>query len=141
MERGIPRRRFSHFGYPSESESDREPVYTLIEEAQQPVVFPDIDDLEPLFSDQEEVLPEPAPSLMPSPSGTLAPLLSNPALTVTLSNFPLFSSRAGGSVGLELVEEAEPQEGTDRQIQEQGQSRETLPTSGKTTSGRGRHKW
>ena len=87
LERGIPRRRFSHFGYPSESESDRESVDPLIEEAKQPVVFPDIDDLEPLFSDQEEVLPEPAPSLMPSPSGTSAPLLSNPALTDTLSNF------------------------------------------------------
>ena len=62
----------------SESESDREPVDPLIEEAQQPVVFPDIDDLEPLFSDQKEVLPEPAPSLMPPPSGTSAPLLSNP---------------------------------------------------------------
>ena len=108
----------------------------LIEEAQQPVVFPDIDDLEPLFSDQEEVLPEPASSLMPSRSGTSAPLLSNPALTDILSNFPLFSSQAGSLVGLELVEEAEPQEGTDRKIQEQGQSRELLPTSGKTTSGR-----
>ena len=73
-ERGISRRRFNHFGYPFESESDREPVEPLIEEAQQPVVFPDIDDLEPLFSDQEEVLPEPAPSLMPSQSGTSAPL-------------------------------------------------------------------
>ena len=104
LERGIPRRRFSHFGYPSESESDRKPVDPFIEEAQKPVVFPDIDDLEPLFSDQEEVLPEPAPSLMPSPSGTSAPLLSNPASTDTLSNFPLFSSRAGSSVGLELVE-------------------------------------
>ena len=83
-------------------------------------------------------MPEPAPSLMPSPSGTSAPLLSNPALTYTLSNFPLFSSRAGSSVGLELVEEAEPREGTDREIQEQGQSIETLPTSRKTTSRRGR---
>ena len=50
----------------------------------------------------------------------------------------MFSSRAGSSVGLELVEEAEPQQGTDREIQEQGQSIKTLPTSGKTTSGRGR---
>ena len=138
LERGIPRRRFSHFGYPSESESDQKPVDPLIEDAQQPVVFPDIDDLEPLFSDQEEVLPEPAPSLMPSPSGTSAPILSNPVLTDTFSNFPVFSSQAGSSVGLELVEEAEPQDGTDREIQEQGQSIETLPTSGKTTSGRSR---
>ena len=89
-----------------------------IEEPQQPMVHPDIDDLEPLYSDHEEVLPETAPSLVPSPSGTSAPLLSNPALTDTLSNFPLFSSRAASSVGLELAEEVEPQEGTDREIQE-----------------------
>ena len=138
LERGIPRRRFSHFGYPSESESDREPMDQPIEEPQQPMVHPDIDDLEPLYSDQEEVLPEPAPSLVPSPSGTSAPLLSNPALTDTLSNFPLFSSRAGSSVGLELAEEAEPQEGTDREIQEPGQSMETLPSSGRTATRRGR---
>ena len=138
LERGIPRRRFSHFGYPSESESDREPMDQPIEEPQQPMIHPDIDDLEPLYSDQEEVLPEPAPSLVPSPSGTSAPLLSNPALTDTLSNFPLFSSRAGSSVGLELAEEAEPQEGTDREIQEPGQSMETLPSSGRTATRRGR---
>ena len=138
LERGIPRRRFSHFGYPSESESDREPMDQPIEEPQQPTVHPDIDDLEPLYSDQEEVLPEPAPRLVPSPSGTSAPLLSNPALTDTLSNFPLFSSRAGSSVGLELAEEAEPQEGTDIEIQEPGQSMETLPSSGRTATRRGR---
>ena len=85
-------------------------------------------------------MPEPAPSLMPSPSGTSAPLLSNPGLSDTLNKFPLFSSGAGSSVGLELVEEAEPQEGTDREFQEQGQSIKTLPTSGKTTSGRGRQR-
>ena len=138
LEQGIPRRRFSHFGYPSESESDQEPVEQPIEETQQPMVCPEIDDLEPLYSDQEEVLPEPAPSLVPSPSGTSAPLLSNPALTDTLSNFPLFSSRAGSSVELELAEEAEPQEGTDREIQEPGQSMETLPSSGRTATRRGR---
>ena len=138
LERGIPRRRFSHFGYPSESESDREPMDQPIEEPQQPMVHPDIDDLEPLYSDQEEILPEPAPSLVPSPSGTSAPLLSNPALTDTLSNFPLFSSRAGSSVGLELAEEAEPQEGTGGETQEPGQSMETLPSSGRTATRRGR---
>ena len=114
LEQGIPRRRFSHFGYPSESESDREPMDQPIEEPQQPMIHPDIDDLEPLYSDHEEVSPETAPSLVPSPSGTSAPLLSNPALTDTLSNFPLFSSRAASSVELELAEEVEPQEGTDR---------------------------
>ena len=138
LERGIPRRRFSHFGYPSESESDREPMDQPIEEPQQPMVHPDIDDLEPLYSDQEEVLPEPAPSLVPSPSGTSAPLLSNPALTDTLSNFPLFNSRAGSSVELELAEEAEPQEGTGGETQEPGQSMETLPSSGRTATKRGR---
>ena len=65
-------------------------------------------------------------------------MLSNPDLTDTLSNFPLFSSRAGSSVGLEPVEEAEPQEATDREIQKPGQSIETLPTSGRTASSRGR---
>ena len=138
LEQGIPRRRFSHFGYPSESESDQEPVEQPIEETQQPMVCPEIDDLEPLYSDQEEVLPEPAPSLVPSPSGTSAPLLSNPALTDTLSNFPLFSSRAGSSVELELAEEAEPQEGTGGETQEPGQSMETLPSSGRTATKRGR---
>ena len=138
LEQGIPRRRFSHFGYPSESESDQEPVEQPIEETQQPMVCPEIDDLEPLYSDQEEVLPEPAPSLVPSPSGTSAPLLSNPALTETLSNFPLFSSRAGSSVELELAEEAEPQEGTGGETQEPGQSMETLPSSGRTATKRGR---
>ena len=55
------------------------------------VVFPELDDLEPLFSDQEEIQPPTfIESLIPSPSGTSAPLLSNPSLTDTLSNFPLF---------------------------------------------------
>ena len=109
-----------------------------IEEEQQPVVYPELDDLEPLYSDQEEVLPKPLPSLIPSPSGTSAPLLSNPALTDTLSNFPLFSSRAASSVGLELAEEVEPQEGTDREIQEPKQSMEALPPSGRIANRRGR---
>ena len=108
LERGIPRRRFSHFGYPSESESDQEQMDQPIEEPQQPMIYPDIDDLEPLYSDQEEVRPEPTPSLIPSPSGTSAPLLSNPALPDTLSNFPLFSSRAGSLTGLQTIEEPEP---------------------------------
>ena len=80
------------------------------EETQQQVLFPDLDELELLFSDQEEILPEPARSLLPSPSGTSAPLLSKQALTYTLSNFPLFSSRAVSSEGLEPIDENEPQE-------------------------------
>ena len=138
LEQGIPRRRFSHFGYPSESDSDREPMDQPIEEVRQPVVYPELDDLEPLYSDQEEVLPEPVPSLVLSPSVTSAPLLSNPVLSDTLSNFPLCSSRAGSSAGLELAEEDEPREGTDREIQEPGQSMETLPSSGRTANRRGR---
>ena len=102
------------------------------------MVFPDIDDLEPLFSDQEEVLPEPPQSLIPSPSGTSAPLLSNPALTDTLSNFLLYNSQNGSSVRLEPVEEAEPQEGKDGEIQESDQNIEALPTPGRTASRRGR---
>ena len=55
------------------------------------VVFPGLYDLEPLFSDQEEIQPPTLiESLIPSPSGTSDPLLSNPSLTDTLSNFPLF---------------------------------------------------
>ena len=138
LERGIPRRRFSHFGYPSESESDQEQMDQPIEEPQQPMIYPDIDDLEPLYSDQEEVRPEPTPSLIPSPSGTSAPLLSNPALTDTLSNFPLFSSRAGSLTGLQTIEEPEPQERTDREIPEPRHSMEASPSSGKIVSRRGR---
>ena len=55
-----------------------------------------------------------------------------------MSNFPLFSSRAASSVGLELAEEVEPQEGTDREIQEPKQSMEALPPSGRIANSRGR---
>ena len=137
LQRGIPRRRFSHFGYPSESESDQEPTEQPITEAQQLMVFPDIDDLEPLFSDQEEILPEP-PSLIPSPSGTSAPLLSNPALTDTLSNFPLFGSQNGGSRRPEPDEEVEPREETDREQQEPNRDAIVSPTPGRTANRRGR---
>ena len=78
MEQGIRRRWFSHFGYPSDSEPDHEPVEESVEET---MVFPELDDMEPLFSEREEILREPAGILLPSPTGTSAPLLSNPALT------------------------------------------------------------
>ena len=56
------------------------------------VVFPELDDLGPLFSDHEEIQPETlTKSLIPSPSGTSATLLSNLSLTDTLSNFPLLN--------------------------------------------------
>ena len=86
LEQRNARRRISHFGYPPDTQSDHEPIEQPEEEIQQPVVFPELDSLEPLFSDQEEILHEPASSLLPSATGTSAPLLSNPALTDTLSN-------------------------------------------------------
>ena len=87
-----------------------------------------------MFSEQDEILPEPARSLKPSPTGTSAPLLSNTALTDTLSNFPLFSSRASSSKGPEPIEEDEPQRGTDREREESSRNLETLPTPGRTAS-------
>ena len=92
LEQGVPRRRFSHFGYPSDSESEQDITEPPIQDPAPQVVFPELDDLEPLFSDQEEVQPETLTrSPIISPSGTSAPLLSNPSLTDTLSNFPLFN--------------------------------------------------
>ena len=92
LEQGISRRRFSHFGYPSDSDSDREVTEPPVPNPVPQTVFPELDDLEPLYSDQEEIQPETHPTgiLVPSPSGTSAPLLSNLSLTDTLSNFPLF---------------------------------------------------
>ena len=98
LEQGIPRRRFSHFGYPSDSDSEREENEPTVQNPASPAVFPDLDDLEPLYSDQEEVQPAAPPSLISSPSGTSAPLLSNPSLTDTLSNFPLFGPRSENSI-------------------------------------------
>ena len=118
LDQGLPRRRFSVFGYPSDSESNREIVEHPIPELTSPVVYPELDDLEPLFSDQEEILPKLPRSLLPSPSGTSAPLLSNPALTDTLSNFPLIGSRAGSPPEPEQVEPLEadnPQSEIDRE--------------------------
>ena len=76
------------------------------------VAFPELDDLEPLFSNQEEIHPEaPARSRIASPSGTSAPLLLNPSLTDALNNFPLFRPRTGNLSGPEpLVETEQPQE-------------------------------
>ena len=57
---------------------------TALEQGISQVVFPELDDLEPLFSDQEEIQPPTfIESLIPSPSGTSAPLLSNPSLKDT----------------------------------------------------------
>ena len=49
LEQTIARRRFSHFGHPSGSESNHAPVEPLAVETQQPLVFTELDDLEPLF--------------------------------------------------------------------------------------------
>ena len=67
----------------------------ILDHAQQ-VVVPELDDIEPLFLDQGEIQPKaPTRSLILLPTGTSAPLLSNPSLTDTPNNFPLFGSRAG----------------------------------------------
>ena len=55
LERGFPCRRFSQFGYPSESESEAEAAEPPPMNSPSQVVFPELDDLEPLFSDQEEI--------------------------------------------------------------------------------------
>ena len=94
---------------PSESESDPEMTEQPIQEAQQPVVFPELDDWEPRFSNQEEILSEPWESFLPSMTETLAPLPSNPSLTEMLSNFPLVSSQAGNSTQPEPSVENEHQ--------------------------------
>ena len=93
FEQGKSHRNFSHFGYPSDSESGREMIEQPIADLAQQTQFFEFVDLEPLFSDQEEIQPQATTrSLLPSPTGTSAPLLSYPSLTDTLSNFPMFSS-------------------------------------------------
>ena len=88
------------------------------------IVFPELDDLEPLFSDQEEIQPEaPTRSLLDSPTRTSAPLLSNPSLTDNLTNFPLFSSQVGSSVGPDPSLGNETQQDTDREGKAQDQTR------------------
>ena len=52
LEQGTPRRRFSHFGYPSDSESDREVTEPPVPDSVPQAVFSELDDLEPLYSDQ-----------------------------------------------------------------------------------------
>ena len=106
LEQGIPRRRFSHFDYPSDSDSEPAITEPPIPDPTPQVVSPELDDLETLFSDQEEVQLEMlTETLIPSPSGTSAPLLSNPSLTDTLSNIPLFNP----SESRPLAQEEQPQ--------------------------------
>ena len=118
---GVPRRRFSQFGYPSESESEAEAAEPPPMTPSSQVVFPEVDDLEPLFSDQDEILPPTLiESLIPSPSGTSAPLLSNPSLTDTLSHFPLFNQQTTHpnepTDPIQATEPLEDNDGPDDQI-------------------------
>ena len=136
LEQRVPRRKFSQFGYPSESDSEAEAPGPPPMTSPSQVVFPEVDDLEPLFSDQEEILPPPlTKSLIPSPSGTSAPLLSNPSLTDTSSNFPLFNQQTKDpNEPTDPIQTTEPQKhnvGPDNQITSQN----PLPT---TTNRRGR---
>ena len=112
LEQGVPRRRFSQFGYTSESDSETEAPEPPPMTSPPQVAFPEVDDLEPLFSDQEEILPPTLiESLIPSPSGTSAPLLSNPSLTDTLSNFPLFNQHTKNpNEPTDPIQTTEPQE-------------------------------
>ena len=135
LEQGIPRRRFSHFGYPSDSDSEREENEPTVQNPASPAVFPDLDDLEPLYSDQEEVQPAAPPSLISSPSGTSAPLLSNPSLTDTLSNFPLFGPLSENSIS---PVETKPPSGTEGEEERVHQSPVQCSTHPDTTNRRGR---
>ena len=121
LEQGVPRRRFSQFGYPSESDSEAEAAGPPPMTSPSQVVFPEVDDLEPLVSDQDEKLPPTLiESLIPSPSGTSAPLLSNPSLTDTLSNFPLFNQQTTHpnepTDPIQATEPLESNDGPDDQI-------------------------
>ena len=141
LEREIPGRtgqRFSHFGYPFDSESKQEVTEPPILDPSPQVVFPELDDLEPLFSDQEELQPEtPTRCLIPSPSGTSAPLLSNPYLTDTLSNFPLFGTQARSfqrsqKRGWDPKSESKPISCTTQQSKQEGTTTRQTPWSRKT---------
>ena len=72
-------------------------------------------------------------SLIPSPSGTSVPLLSNPSLTDTLSNFPVFVL----SESRPLPQAEQPQR-TNTEQESQNLETSTLPVQPNDTSGRGR---
>ena len=134
LEQGIPRRRFSHFDYPSDSDSEPAMTEHPIPDPAPKVVFPDLDDLEPMFSDQEEIQSETLTrSLIPSPSGTSAPLLSNLSLPDTLSNFPLFNPNESRP----LVPTEQPQ-GINAEHESQNPEPPPLPEQPSSASGRGR---
>ena len=109
-------------------------------DTRQPPVFPELDDLTQLLSDQEEVLPEPPThSHLPSLTGTSAPLLSNPALTDTLSYFPLLDSQVSSFVGAESAVENEPSVETESENQAPPEYSPVIPpTPDRSTRRRGR---
>ena len=111
----------------------------LIVEPVPHLVFPELDDLEPLFSDQEDIHPEaPSKIMIPPPSGTSAPLLSNSSLTDTLSNFPLFSLRTGNSSGPEPLIGAEQPQEAERESETQNPNPNHFPALPNTSNRRGR---
>ena len=140
LEQGIPRQRFSHFGYLSDSESDREVIEPPVPDSLPQAVFPELDDLEPLYSDQEDIRPEiyPTGSLVPSPSETSAALLSNPSLTDTLSDFPLFESRTEQPSGPEILAETETPQKTDGEGEASGQNLDQYSAQPSIVNHRGR---
>ena len=118
LQEGRPRRRFSHYGYSSESELDdeREPEVVMptpqhSARAELEEYFLSDNPLEPLFPAEESIPPvgtqsqeialsdanrseiTSSVSIPPdSLAGMSAPLMTNPSLTDILSNFPLFPS-------------------------------------------------
>ena len=141
LEQGIPRRRFSHFGYHSDSESEQEVTEPPILDPGMQVVFPELDDLQPLFSDQEGIQPEaPTRSLIPSPLGSTAPLLSNPSLVDTLNNFPLFSPQTKSPSDPEPLVEAEQPQEPERENGIQDPNPNQLPAQPNTSNRRGRQR-
>ena len=118
---------------------EQEAIQPSTVESPPQAVFPELDDLEPLFSDQEEIHPEePTNSLVPLPSGTSVPLLSNPSLTDTLSNFPLFNSQIGNPSGPEPLIAIEQPQDTERESEIQDSTPSQFPAQPITSNKRGR---
>ena len=109
LEQGIPRRR-----------SVTHPTLFRNQHPTPQLVFPEVDDLEPLFSDQETQPETPNKSLIPLPSGTSAPLLSNPLLTDTLSIFPLLEPSEQEPLAL-------PGQSQNASTEQESQNSDTLP--------------
>ena len=134
LEQGNQRRRFSQFD--NSSDSDSEPAVTEppTPDLTPQVVFLELDDLEPLFSDQEEIQSEALTgSVILSPSGTSAPLLPNSSLTDTLSNFPLLNPNEPKP----LAQTEQPQ-GTNVEHEKKNPEPPPIPLQTSSASGRGR---